>query len=171
MRTLNPRENVRRAIQAALTELAQPCVQLLTAALSKPLTDEAVHEIRTHIKRMRALLRLVRADIGHAGYAQARRKLKQTSHSLANVRDAKVMLTTCQQLLRRRTAAYRAAYSIPLRRRLRAARKTYCENASLNGAEADDCPKLRGGLARIPRRLESVVARAAPRIYRRKGRV
>jgi len=122
MYALEPRENVQRAVQAALTELSQQCVQLLTTAVSKPLTDQAVHEIRTRIKRMRALLRLVRADIGHARYEQARRKLKQTSHSLANVRDAKVMLTTCQQLLRRRTPSYRAAYSISLRRRLRAAR-------------------------------------------------
>jgi len=71
----------------------------------------------------RSLLRLVRSHIGASRYDKTKRKLRQTSRLLASVRDAKVMLTTCQHLLQRRDPADRAVYSLPLRTRLIAARQ------------------------------------------------
>lgn len=92
--------------------------------MSKQLSDAAVHEIRTRIKKMRGLLRLVRADIGAARYEQIDRRLQRTSHSLARARDARVMLSTCQSLLQHRAPADCARYLSALRQRLKAARKT-----------------------------------------------
>lgn len=98
--TLGPGANPRNAIRHELTKLAQRCVDLLTRRTESPLTDTAVHEIRTSIKRMRALLRLIRSDIGATRYEQAKRPLQAASRSLASVRDAKVVLTACHSTLR-----------------------------------------------------------------------
>jgi CHAD domain-containing protein len=123
MRALKPRDKVGSAVQSAFLNDAERCVELLTGKISEPITDGAVHEIRTRIKQMRALLYFVRAKMSKERYARVKRKLRQTSRSLGSLRDAKVMLTTSEKLLQHRRAAECAVLSDTLGRRLEAARR------------------------------------------------
>jgi CHAD domain-containing protein len=61
----------------------------------------AVHETRKAIKRLRALLRLLRGRLGKEAYARENAALCQTAQLLAGARDAEVMLATLEQLMER----------------------------------------------------------------------
>jgi CHAD domain-containing protein len=60
--------------------------------------SKSVHEARRHIKKLRALTRLVRKQIGKRSYARCNRLLKELAKSLAPLRDATVHLNTLQRL-------------------------------------------------------------------------
>lgn len=101
MQPLRSHDNVHDAIQLEVRKSTAASVRLLTGRMSGTLTDEAVHEIRTRIKKLRTLLRLVRSSLGEIRYERAKACLQRASHPLAGVRDAKVMLSTCRRMLRR----------------------------------------------------------------------
>ena len=56
--------------------------------------EEAVHEARKDMKKLRALLRLVRGELGDRVYDAENACFRDTARELAGVRDADVMLTT-----------------------------------------------------------------------------
>lgn len=72
---------------------------------------------------MRALLRLVRAEMGRRRYTRARKRLRRTSRSLASVRDAKAILTLSEQLSRHRRRPKTPAASVKLHSQLAMARR------------------------------------------------
>jgi CHAD domain-containing protein len=59
---------------------------------------EAVHAARTHIKKLRALARLVRKPLGGKLYADCNGILKAVAKSLSPLRDAEVRLRTLERL-------------------------------------------------------------------------
>jgi CHAD domain-containing protein len=59
---------------------------------------EAVHEARKDMKKLRALLRLVRVDLGDEVYAHENACFRDTARQLSSVRDADVMITTLADL-------------------------------------------------------------------------
>jgi CHAD domain-containing protein len=58
----------------------------------------SIHETRKCIKRLRALLRLVRTAIGEKPYQHENRELQQMGHLLSPARDAEVMRLTLAKL-------------------------------------------------------------------------
>jgi CHAD domain-containing protein len=76
----------------------------LDAALAKSLPDSdgsisrQVHEIRKHLKKMRAVLRLARAEIGPKQFKAVNRRLRDAGRKLSPVRDAEVRVTTIDTL-------------------------------------------------------------------------
>ncbi len=58
----------------------------------------SIHETRKCIKRLRALLRLVRAAIGEKPYQHENRELQQIGHLLSPARDREVMRQTLTKL-------------------------------------------------------------------------
>ena len=60
--------------------------------------EEAVHEARKDMKKLRALLRLVRAEIGEKAYRRESDGFRDAARELAGVRDADVMLATLSAL-------------------------------------------------------------------------
>ncbi|MEA2332270.1 MAG: hypothetical protein QOH58_2408 [Thermoleophilaceae bacterium] len=60
--------------------------------------EEAVHEARKDMKKLRALLRLVRGELGDRVYRRENAAFRDTAGQLAGVRDADVMLATLGQL-------------------------------------------------------------------------
>jgi hypothetical protein len=60
-----------------------------------------VHEIRKALKRLRALLRLLRGELGSKRYARENTLLRDCGQRLAGARDAEVMLGTLDSLVRR----------------------------------------------------------------------
>ena len=60
--------------------------------------EEAVHEARKDMKKLRALLRLVRGELGDRVYSAENACFRDTAGQLAGVRDADVMLMTLGDL-------------------------------------------------------------------------
>ena len=58
----------------------------------------AVHETRKHIKKARALLRLVREEIGKEIFKEENRRLRDVARSFAGSRDSRVQLQVLEQL-------------------------------------------------------------------------
>lgn len=76
----NLRRLARNQLRAAIGELTEP---------DQP--AEAVHEARLHLKKLRALLRLVRAEAGSA-YSEENGRYRDISHELSHERDAQATL-------------------------------------------------------------------------------
>ena len=63
--------------------------------------EEAVHEARKDMKKLRALLRLVRGELGERVYSAENACFRDVARELAGVRDADVMLATLTDLEQR----------------------------------------------------------------------
>ncbi|AGY60135.1 CHAD domain-containing protein [Gloeobacter kilaueensis] len=62
--------------------------------------DAAVHAARKQFKRLRALLRLIRCELGSACYRQEDRLLQEAGRTLSQARDAHVLVKTLTKLAR-----------------------------------------------------------------------
>jgi CHAD domain-containing protein len=62
---------------------------------------KAVHETRKALKRLRALLRLLAADLGEQTFARENAVLRDVARRLSGARDAEVMLATLDALIER----------------------------------------------------------------------
>lgn len=89
----------------ALQRVAVGQLDRITADLADPSVDrdEAVHTARKTMKRVRALLRLVRDEIGADAYRFENVVLRDTARRLAPARDGYAMLATLDRL----TSEYR----------------------------------------------------------------
>jgi hypothetical protein len=70
------------------------------AAASRKSAKRAVHETRKALKRLRALLRLLKDDLGKETYAHESEVLRIAGRHLATARDTEVMVATLDDLLR-----------------------------------------------------------------------
>lgn len=60
--------------------------------------DEAVHRVRKELKKLRALLRLVRAGLGESRYKKENRMFRNAARELAEIRDASVRVELVETL-------------------------------------------------------------------------
>jgi CHAD domain-containing protein len=133
----------------------------------------AVHETRKALKRLRALMRLLREEMGEKGFARENALLRDAGQRLAGARDAEVMVSTLDGLLRQRRKLARRAGVRRLRtqferERERAAARSF-EGATVRAQVAGDLRELqlRVALWRLPEREGSELVRAGlERIYR-----
>jgi CHAD domain-containing protein len=72
--------------------------------------NEAAHEARTHIKKVRALIRLLRPALGDAFYKRENRALRNAAARMSSVRDADAQLETIRKLMAR-SSTHRAAFA------------------------------------------------------------
>jgi CHAD domain-containing protein len=89
-------------LRSALQRMALGQLDLALEALGgggEPPGEKAVHETRKALKRLRALLRLLRSNIGEDTYARESGALRDAGRSLAGARDAEVMLATLDSLI------------------------------------------------------------------------
>jgi CHAD domain-containing protein len=84
--------------------------------------EEAVHEARKDMKKLRALLRLVRGEVGDKFYRRESLAFRDAGRELAGVRDADVMLATLAALAERYPDEMSAEAAGPLRQALEAHR-------------------------------------------------
>jgi CHAD domain-containing protein len=78
---------VRRQLDRALDRLR-----------SKGGGDEAVHDARKSFKKVRAVLRLVRDEIGAKAYRRENRRFREAARPLTEVRDAKALVEALDRL-------------------------------------------------------------------------
>jgi hypothetical protein len=105
--------------------------------------QKCVHEARKALKRLRALLRLVRDELGDNAYARESAIVRETGRRLARARDAEVLLSTMDDLVKRHPKKLRRRRGVQrLRARLQierdgAAELALNESAARAGALKD----------------------------------
>lgn len=82
------------SIRDGVRRIARHEIDAIIAALRGPLGEEAVHEVRKATKRLRALLRLVRDQIGSRRYRRENRAFRDAARALSPARDAEVLVAT-----------------------------------------------------------------------------
>lgn len=123
-------ESCEEALRRIALEQCDLAIAMLSSDPQTPEYERAVHETRKAIKRLRALLRLLREDIGEHAYRRDSETLREVASALAGARDAEVMLATLDSLIERRPKRLGRRRGVRrLRRRLareheRAARRT-----------------------------------------------
>ena len=60
--------------------------------------DETIHSVRKRLKKVRALLRVVRPELGKKRYDRQNRRLRDVGRTLSEARDARVLAETLQTL-------------------------------------------------------------------------
>jgi CHAD domain-containing protein len=91
------KESVTKAARRLCCERLDDALELL----QRGDRDEAVHDVRREIKKLRAILRLVRPGIGETAYDKATKTLREAANRLDTMRDAQVRLTALEELARR----------------------------------------------------------------------
>ena len=82
--------------------LRRICRKQIEAAIAitsgdKKTSDTPVHEMRKHLKKARAALRLVRKEIGRGLFREQNRCLRDVARLTSEIRDAEVRLQTVRQ--------------------------------------------------------------------------
>ncbi len=83
----------------AYRQLAETmAAELVALTKKKGLIDTRVHELRKQLKKMRALLRLIRIPIGNSKYKSCNYFFRDFGREFGDARDAKVRVGTLQSL-------------------------------------------------------------------------
>jgi CHAD domain-containing protein len=98
---------------------------------------ELVHDARKAIKRMRALARLLRHELGEPEFERVNDSLRATAQRLAGARDAEVRLATLRALAKRHPKALTPARIRPLSERLESERGEAIEPSDRDRVLAD----------------------------------
>ena len=107
-----------------IRRLARDDIAAAVKALKRrPLTDVAVHDARKHLKRARAMLRLLRPALGRKTYRRENAALRDAARPLSAIRDAKVLLETFDGLVARGWHPRNPAAALALRQWLDARRE------------------------------------------------
>ncbi len=99
------------------------------------LDERAVHETRKALKRLRALVRLLRAQLGEETYARENAALRDVAGRLSGARDAEVALATLDALVGRHPRKLGRRRGVRVLRRHLAARHEQVERRSLHDAD------------------------------------
>jgi CHAD domain-containing protein len=89
-------DDVPRGVQLCAREQLAGAIEQLQGVERDPVT--AVHEARKHLKKTRALLRLVRPALGKRAYRAENGALRDTALLLSGTRDADVLAETVDKL-------------------------------------------------------------------------
>ncbi len=111
-------------------QVAKAIEQLTDASADQ---DEAVHDARKRFKKIRALLRLVHAEIGEDCYKRENTCYRNAGRQLAAVRDSQVMVETLDDLMNHFDEQVDEAGFAVLRQRLVAA-----HDATMSALRAND---------------------------------
>jgi len=96
---LEPKEPLPGGIKRIATEQVNQALKQLTEAPQGQ--DEAVHDARKRFKKVRAVLRLVRGEIGEGFYKYENRCYRDAGRKLSAVRDSYVKVETVDKLTQR----------------------------------------------------------------------
>jgi CHAD domain-containing protein len=98
---LLPGERVGEALRRIALAQLDVAIESLEGGDGKLSAEKRVHEARKALKRLRALLRLVRDELGERAYARESALVRRAGKRLAQARDAEVLLSTLDDLIER----------------------------------------------------------------------
>jgi CHAD domain-containing protein len=134
---LKPGRQISHSVRAIGTEQIDRVLSKFSASNGK---GTAVHEARKSMKRLRALLHLIRPAMPKGAFAESEARVKKIARSLSGARDAQAMLETVRKLEAQPGAANVAGVTAVLSALLQAE----CGEAErgLNGSGATQLRKL-----------------------------
>ena len=100
-------DDVPSSVRACAREQLGGAIERLERAEEDPV--EAVHDARKHVKKLRALLRLVRPALGARAYRAESAALRDVGRGLSATRDADVLVATVAALAQRFAGRLQAA--------------------------------------------------------------
>ncbi len=106
-------------IKASLRDLEQP-------DLSPAQLDEIVHNVRKRLKKVRAVLRLVREELGSKTFHRENDTVRESSQPLRNLRDAQALIETLDKLTERDDDGLSARACADLREILESRKQDLC---------------------------------------------
>jgi CHAD domain-containing protein len=138
------------------------------------LDKEAIHDARKALKRLRALVRLLRGELGERHYKREHAILRDAARRLASARDAEVMVGTLDALLERHPRKLGRRRPLSELRKQLIAERAAAERATLGDrAMREEVLRELGGLRERVRRWNlparpgvALVERDLQRIYR-----
>ena len=139
-------ESAQEAVRRIALEEVKTAVDYLSPGCRKPL-PEAVHEARKSIKKVRALLRLVRPHLGSV-YNRLNRSLRDIARELSEYRDADALLETFQKL-RPALKGVPASRLTAFRRELAERKRKLHQGADLARQRAQLCGALQALLPEV----------------------
>ena len=95
---LHPGEPLAPGLRRVARGQIDTVVELLTPA-NGALSDHAVHEARKALKRLRAMTRMLRDELGPRRYERENAALRDAGQRLAGARDAEVMVDTLERVI------------------------------------------------------------------------
>ena len=90
-------ESVPQGIKRIATKQIEKAISVLSAT-DELGVDEAVHQARKRLKKIRAVVRLVRDRLNKDNYKQENARFRNLGRALASLRDAKVRIKTLDNL-------------------------------------------------------------------------
>jgi CHAD domain-containing protein len=161
---LQPEHSLRKNLRRIVRNQMDAVLEELTGTRKGP-RDEAVHEARKSLKKIRAVLRLVRPVIGEKDYRHENTCFRDAGRPLTEVRDARILIETLDGLVEhfhehiagRSFAAVRKA----LRDNLRALRKRVLDEQNAFAVVAETVSQARARVkswADVPDKWSSVGA-------------
>ncbi|MFN2233460.1 MAG: CHAD domain-containing protein [Anaerolineales bacterium] len=94
---LDANETISLGVRRILNEIVDQILQEFTDPGEK--RDEGVHDARKNCKRVRAVYRLIRDEIGFAIYREENIRFRDTARLLAGARDSLVLIQTFDKLV------------------------------------------------------------------------
>ncbi len=161
-----PRQGVRRVADEQLG-------RALESLREAPDRAEAVHDARKRLKKLRAVVRLVRDEVGEKHHRHVNARLRDAARRLSEARDAEVLVETLQKLRRHFDAVtYARAFDgaeRELARRRDAATRALLEEGERDEQVAEELEAARAGLADWPVDAKgwSAFSGGLERVYRR----
>ncbi len=145
-------ERVGEGLRRIALGQADVAIEAIEGRASGHSPQRRVHEARKALKRLRALLRLVRDELGEQGYARESTVVREAGKGLARARDAQVLLDTLDSLIERRPKRLGRRRGV---QRLRARLAIECDGAAelaladcaRRGAALEELRALRGRIA------------------------
>jgi CHAD domain-containing protein len=161
---LRPEETLHKSLRRIVRKQIDAVLDELTAASKGP-RDEVVHDARKSLKKIRAVLRLVRPVIGEKVFRCENTCFRDAAQPLTEVRDARILIETLDKLLQHFrehiTGWSFADVGQALRDNLRAARKRVLDEHNAFAVLAETLSEARGrvkGWTDVPNKWSSVGA-------------
>jgi CHAD domain-containing protein len=148
---LLPGEQLPAGVQRMALGQVDLAIALLESEDDGPPDERAVHETRKALKRLRALVRLLRPELGEARYERENAAIGDVAAHLAGARDAAVMLATLDSLVERHPRQLRRSRAVGKLRKGLAAEHAHRERLTFEqaGARTEVLGELRALRMRI----------------------
>jgi CHAD domain-containing protein len=99
--SLGPEEPLARGCKRVALQQFDLVIELLETPSQTADTGSVTHEARKSLKRLRALLRLLREDLGEQRFGHENKVLRDSARDLAPARDTEALLETLDDLIER----------------------------------------------------------------------
>jgi CHAD domain-containing protein len=147
---LHPGESLAPGLRRVARGQIDTAVELLTPRDGE-LSDDAVHDSRKALKRLRALARLLRGELGPQRYRAENDALRDTGRRLSGARDAEVLVDTLEDVIGKELDGHATAGLAALRVELivgrQIAREQLLRDAGTTDAAAEELSAVRGRAA------------------------